>query len=420
MRETVYVAQGINLALAKTALLSLRTELEDYLAVATRAGPQDQAVRNLATRLHDVLKDVTHDTAVVRIKLYSHDGVVVFSTDNSQIGQNQARNTGFISAVNGGVTTDLRYRGAAKHFDGTAQDIDRLETYVPVRYGATGPIEGVLEIYTDATPLVTRNQQAMFVILSGVGITLLLLYAMLIVIVRRARNVIEWQQRAIQQRAVTLEALSAQMLSSEEREKKKLAFGLHEGLGQTLSAIKLRLEDNLERIAAHNGAGASLSSIVPMLQQAIQDVQVIATELRPSSLDELGLLPTIDWFCREFERVHPEVRIEEDISIREEDTPPSLKIVIYRIIESAVRSIVRYDNPDEIRLGLRSFAHGIGLDIQDISSDSRYVPTIEHDADTEVQAAFAEARERTTLSGGTFSCSRNKEGRVVLNACWTV
>ena len=223
----------------------------------------------------------------------------------------------------------------------------------------------------------------------------------------------------IRQRTAALEMLSAKMLSGDEMEKKRLAFGLHEGLAQTLITIKMRIEHKLAQFAASKAHDESLAAIIPLLQSVIADVQKIATGLRPSSLDELGLLPTIDWFCREFERRHPAIVVTEEISVRESDVPAPLKIVIYRIVESAFTDIARYESTDQIGLALRLDGSAITLAIDDTSQDLRYAAAAaERHTDSDLQARFGEAQERTTLSGGSFTIARRKSGGVTLRASW--
>jgi len=222
----------------------------------------------------------------------------------------------------------------------------------------------------------------------------------------------------LRQRSAALEMLSARMLSGDEMEKKKLAFGLHEGLAQTLIAIKLRIEHKLAQFAAGKAHDESLAAIIPLLQRVIGDVQKIATGLRPSSLDELGLLPTIDWFCREFERLHPAIAVAEEISVHEEDVPAPLKIVIYRIVESAFTDFARHESTDRIGLAVRLEDGALILAIDDTSQDLRYAATAERHTDSDLQARFGEAQERTTLSGGRFTIARRKSGGITLHASW--
>jgi signal transduction histidine kinase len=419
IRATANLAQANSLALAQTALISVRPELDDYLATAAQTGPQEFAARRLAARLTEVVKELMRSSLVVRVNLFSRRGVVIFSTDRDQIGQSQANNAGFKSAINGRVANNLDYRDIFNRFGEETEAVNLMETYVPVRASAMVSVDAVFESYTDVSPLVPHNQRAAFIVLTGVGLVLLLHYGVLILVVRRARNVSESQQHSIAERIAALEMLSAKMLRSDESEKKKLAFGLHEGLAQTLATIKMRIEHRLDRIAASKANDESLASIIPVLQSAIKDVQTIATGLRPASLDELGLLPTIDWFCREFERLHPAIGIEQEISLQEIDVPAPLKIVLYRIIESAFTNIARYENTDHIELTLQLEDGVITLTIHDTSQDSRYTGTAERDTDSDLQASFAEVQERTTLSGGSFALARTKVGGVTLRASWT-
>lgn len=440
IQSTLELAQANSRAFAQTALLSLRPELDDYLATAPGTRRHGEAAQRLATRLSEVVEqESTRDSLgpVVRVNLFDRRGVVIFSTDRDRIGRHEPNTTGFISAINGRVANKLIYRDVFNRFDGDTKDAhleaNLLESYVPVRSGATQSLDAVFESYTDVSPLVAQNQNAAFIVLAAVALGLLLLYGVLVLLMRRelrqiesqqhllvqrGLNAIETQQHSISERTAALEMLSAQMLRRDEMSKKKLAFGLHEGLAQTLATIKMGIEHRLAQAGVRKEEHEQLASIVSLLQGAIRNVQAIATGLRPSSLDELGLLATIDWFCRKFEYLHPAIGVEEEISVSEEDVPAPLKIVIYRIIESALTNVVRYENTDQIEIALHLQEGALTLAIDDASQDARYAATTGRDADSDLQVSFAEARERAILSGGSFSVARGKTGGVSLRASW--
>jgi PAS domain S-box-containing protein len=228
-------------------------------------------------------------------------------------------------------------------------------------------------------------------------------------------------EQKIRERAAALERLSAKMLSDDEMDKQKLAFGLREGLAQTLVTIKLHIERRLTQFGAstardRRATDESLASIVLLLQTAIEDVRTIASGLRPSSLDELGLLPTIKSFCREFDRLHPAIGVSEEISVRENDVPAPLKIVVYRVIESAFTTIARYEGSDQIALSFELSDGAIALAIAYTPHDSRRAENRNRDAD--LQQRFVEAHERTALSGGNFTTERGTSGGIMLRASW--
>ena len=416
--DLVQLAQRSNLALVNAILNSVRTDLVEYLAGVQDVAPHRPVGQELPVRLAATIVEAMRDSSAARIKVYNRRGVVVFSTKSNQIGDTMENNAGFASAIDGKVFSTVIYRDTFNRFDQETEEDNLMQTYVPVRGDPTKPISGVLEIYTDVTPLVYQHERTEWGLLALVGLLLAVLYGVLIMIMRHATKIIDSQQSTIRERTATLELLSAQMLKSGEIEKKRIASDLHEGLAQTLSAIKVYAE----RSGGTNGSGEatteSLERIVPVLQDAIKEVQAIATELRPSSLDELGLLPTIRWFCREFEQLHPRIRIDQQVALRESDLPLALKIVLYRIVESTLKHLLLYTAANQIQLDLRLANRAIVLSIDDSPQDSTYAATTTDTRAPDLQVQFVEARERTTLSGGKFSIGRNAAGGVRLRCSW--
>jgi signal transduction histidine kinase len=425
VRETVRMAGTSSLAVARAALASVRPQLDHYLAAA-RTGEHESAAQELSARLAEVLRETARGSLAVKANVYDTRGMVIFSTDRARIGQQEAHSAERASTAKGAIATRMNYRDVFNRFGADIEDANLMKTYLPVG-SASGDVQAVFELRTDVSPLVSQNERTVSLILAVVALLSWLLYSVLLVVVRRARMLIESQQSTIRQRTAALEMLSAQMLRGEEMQKKRLAVGLHEGLAQTLIGIKVGLEDTLQQIAARGTNGEALASIIPVLQDVIKDVQAIATELRPSSLDALGLLPTVEWFCRQFGELNPSIRVERDISLEEKDTPEPLKIVIYRIIESLFRNIARYQNTDQIRISLHLADGAIALEIDGTPRDSHarratraYAAVTQRDVDADLQAYFAEAQERTILSGGNFTAARNREGGLMLRASWAV
>jgi signal transduction histidine kinase len=418
IEDIVQLAQRSNLALVNSILNSVRSDMVEFLAGAQDAVPHQPLQQELPARLAASIVEMMRDGSVARIKVYNRRGIVVFSTKSDQIGDTMEDNAGFTSAMGGRVLSTVVYRDTFNRFDRETEEDNLMQTYVPVRSDPTKPISGVLEIYTDITPLVYLNERTEFGLLALVGLLLAVLYAVLILIMRHAARIIESQQNTIQERTATLEMLSAQMLKSGEMEKKKIAFDLHEGLAQTLSALKAYVERSREKNGNGEADTESLEQILPVLQEAISEVRAIATELRPSSLDDLGLLPTIRWFCREFEQLHPGMQIEQKLSLRESDLPVALKIVIYRIIESTLKNLALHAAADQVHLRLQLADAAVVLLIDDSPQDSNYASASTPDPAPDLRLQFAEARERTTLSGGIFSVGRNAAGGVKLECSW--
>lgn len=413
----VQLAERSNLTLARAAMNPIKPALLEFLDT-TAGHPKRAALPLLPLDLQASIKTLMQDRAVVRIKIYNRQGVVVFSTKRAQIGNIQLNNQGFITAMNGGVGHALIYRDSFNSFDGTTEEDNLLQTYIPVRASPAEPIQGVFELYTDVNNLVHQTERTEFFIMAGAILILSALYAVLVLIVRRANKIIELQQRTIRERTETLEVLSAQMLKSEESHKKRIAFELHEGLAQTLSAIKLQVESGWHRRAGDAAAG-TMDTIIPVLQDAIREVRSIATDLRPSSLDDLGLLPTLNWLCREFEDQHPGIHVEQQISLQERDIPSPLKVILYRIIVSALDDLAAQASTGRIHLALWQDDDSLILLLDDTAAEAldRTITPLRK-IDPQSRAGFARMEELTTLSGGVFTASYRSGGGTTLRAAW--
>jgi signal transduction histidine kinase len=413
------LAERSNLTLARTALNLVKPELIDYLNAASQPGLVNVGHRAPPPELAAAISSLMRDSAVVRIKIYNRHGVVAFSTKTSQIGSDQRNNPGFISAINGRVADTLIYHDTFNAWDEATEEDNLMQTYIPIRASSVEPVVGVFEIYTDVSDLVHQIERTEFIIMAGSLLILTALYVALLLVVRRAHHVIKSQNQTIRERTETLEILSARMLKSEESNKQKIAIELHEGLAQTLSAVKLNLENNRQKIDGDDTVGQSMATIIPVLQSAIEDVRMIATELRPSSIDDLGLLTTVNSLCRNFQQQHPGIRVSQDVSLQEKDIPAPLKVILYRIIVLALDDIALHTDSDRIQIALRRDSDALTLLIDDTPSASPdLAATTLIGIDPNPESRFAKMLELTTLSGGDFTAARPAAGRIMLRAAW--
>lgn len=155
------------------------------------------------TRLRESLGDMMRGTTVLKIKLYARDGITVFSTDPSQIGENKASNGGFRSALSGTAISELTHRNQFDAFEGTLQDRDVISTYVPI-YSAQ-QVVGVFEVYQDVTRFVQASDRHLMWVSLGVVGVLAALYLAQFMLVRRAQTILRVQAGALQQANLELD-----------------------------------------------------------------------------------------------------------------------------------------------------------------------------------------------------------------------
>lgn len=132
---------------------------------------------------------------IAKVKIYSLDGLTVFSTDEKQIGEVKSGNTGFQEALAGRPAAQITHRDRFDAFEGVINNRDLIATYIPVSSPGDGRPEGVFEVYSDVTELLHEQRNAQWQV-AGVVLGLLgLLYLFLYVVVRKADRVIDQQER---------------------------------------------------------------------------------------------------------------------------------------------------------------------------------------------------------------------------------
>lgn len=407
-----------NQTLALATLDSIRPQVIDYfVSLEGQRGVQDNP-READEKLLYALKNQMRNHSMVRIKLIGQQGKVLFSTQLAQIGMDQSRNPGFMAAMEGKVVSELIYRDTLNYFDQVTEDDNLIQSYVPVRLNQDSPIQGVFEIYTDVDPLVKRIEKASVLVAVGVGLVLTLLYSLLAAIVRRANRIIERQQALIQDRTTTLEILSAQMLTAQEDEKKRIAGDLHEGIAQTLSAVMNHVEAACRNLEKNHPAAEtqSLRALLPPIRGAIKEISTFAMNLRPASLDDFGLIPTLSWWFEEFQQNYSGLHIDTAIDIEEQAIPAPLKVIIYRVIQDALTAIAKEGRATQVQLALAKQPRQVTLTIED--NALTYHPAETAAADSSREVGLAMIKERTVLSGGSFSLDSNHQGGTIRQAAW--
>ena len=164
-----------------------------------------------------------------------------------------------------------------------------------------------------------------------------------------------------------LQRLSCMLATIQEDERRRIALDLHDGLGQSLSLIKLALENAARQLAAGAAeeAGEALQQLIPRVKEALVEVRRVSTALRPSILDDLGILPTLSWFFREFEAACGQIAVDKAFDLAEDDVPAPLQITLFRIIREATNNIVKHAGADRVRVRLDRSGDTLRLLIED-------------------------------------------------------
>ena len=163
-----------------------------------------------------------------------------------------------------------------------------------------------------------------------------------------------------------LQDLSARMLAAQEDERRRISRELHDEVGQALWAMSLGM-GNLQaalKSGDHLEALRQLELIRQMADANVQVVRNMSLLLRPSMLDDLGLLPALNWLARETSRT---TDVQVDITADElpEDLPEEHKTCVYRVVQEALRNCSRHAGARHARIHLRATARQLALYVND-------------------------------------------------------
>jgi signal transduction histidine kinase len=174
-------------------------------------------------------------------------------------------------------------------------------------------------------------------------------------------------EQALRDSEQALRRLSLKIIETQENERRQIAKELHDSIGSSLAAIKFAVEGRLLTMEKsppkHNTI--SLEKIAGYIHDTINEVRRISTSLRPSMLDDLGLLATIKWYCRSRSDMHTDVRIETKLALTDGDVPNYNQIVIYRVLQEALNNALRHSKADTIRVSLDTVNDCVRLCIND-------------------------------------------------------
>ncbi|MDV2990261.1 MAG: MASE3 domain-containing protein [Dehalogenimonas sp.] len=203
----------------------------------------------------------------------------------------------------------------------------------------------------------------------------------------------------------SLRSLSNRLLSAQEQEKRAIARELHDQTGQSLTVVKLLL-GKAEQVATEE-LRPVLKEISNTITEIIKQVRNLSLSLRPGILDDLGLIPALEW---QFKQLKEQAELKV---IFHHDNLPELSaemnIGIFRIIQEALTNVLRYAGvlEAEVKIMVKDSAimlyisdRGKGFSAAELSAGS--------------STGLSAMRERATLLGGQFSVNSNTgQGTVV-------
>jgi chemotaxis methyl-accepting protein methylase/signal transduction histidine kinase len=220
---------------------------------------------------------------------------------------------------------------------------------------------------------------------------------------RAAAN--EELEERVRERTEELGRLSRDLALAEVRERQTIARDLHDGLGQELNAASIKL-DALRNTAGPNRSDAALEEIARLLEGVVREMHSLTAQLNPPVLEQLGLVPAIEWLSEEMRKTYQfEVVLDDDLEPKPLDSITAS--IVFRAVRELLINVVRHAKVKIARVATRCVDGHLTLKIVDQGNG---FPLSGVQSRTSVGLGLATIRERITHIGGTLqiSSARNR------------
>lgn len=191
-----------------------------------------------------------------------------------------------------------------------------------------------------------------------------------------------------------LKELSARLVHAQEDERRAISRELHDAVGQSMSALHLGLSNLLASLpdGARDLLTNQINGLRNIAEQSVQSVRNLSLLLRPSMLDDLGLVPALRWQAREASR-NSGLRVDVAADESCDELPDEYKTCIYRIVQEALHNVARHARAQVVRINVKQGNESLLLTIQD---DGRGFDTMERGL------GLLGIEERVANLGGSF------------------
>ena len=161
-----------------------------------------------------------------------------------------------------------------------------------------------------------------------------------------------------------LKELSKRLVEAEERERRAISRELHDEVGQSLNALLLDVENLTQMSGEEVIFRQGLQKIKTLAENCVNEVRDMALLLRPSMLDDLGLVAALDWQGREVSKRTGMIvdTVEENVS---DNLPEEHKICVYRIVQEALNNCSKHAYAKNVRVVVHQEPHHLRVSIED-------------------------------------------------------
>jgi PAS domain S-box-containing protein len=194
-----------------------------------------------------------------------------------------------------------------------------------------------------------------------------------------------------------LQALSRRLVEAQEKERRRLARELHDEIGQAMTAVKISLQ-TAQRRANAGIRGPELEQSIAIVDRALQQVRDVSLDLRPSLLDDLGLVATLRWYLDRHTQSEGS-RASLHVNPPELRLPSELEVVFFRVVQEALTNVTRHARAQTVQVKLQLHEEAVELTVRDDGAGFDLQDALES-ARAGTSMGLLGMQERVLLAGG--------------------
>jgi two-component system, NarL family, sensor histidine kinase UhpB len=203
-----------------------------------------------------------------------------------------------------------------------------------------------------------------------------------------------------------LSLLNHYQLNEREKERAAIASTIHDELGQAMTALKVDLGWLLESIDNKEYCVDKIQKMLQITHDTIKLTQRVTAELRPGILDDLGLIPAIEWYCNEFEErsgIKCNIYLQNSC-VNNRD----IELNLFRILQESLTNVIRHSKANNVIVKLRCSPINVTLIIEDNGVGIPKEKLTSHKS-----FGLIGMRERVSYCSGTINLVSSKRGTII-------
>ena len=206
---------------------------------------------------------------------------------------------------------------------------------------------------------------------------------------------------------------STAVVQAQEDERKRISRDLHDSVAQTLVATLRQLDNFVHQRADLSGGDSNyLGNFEEQVRQALKEVRIISRDLRPSILDDLGLLPALEWLCDQMYQDYG-IKTSLEIAGTERKLAHEAELTLFRIIQEAARNVAKHSRASQAAVYFCFNPHNVVVKVQD-NGIGFEVPPNPGSLPKSGKLGLAGMHERVRLLGGNIAIeSKPGQGTLV-------